>query len=220
MNCYVQDIAGKEKLDTLIIGASNASKFYNTFLKTKKGIEFIYLSNIFNCNVEPVVSKISSTIRKPTRLVIFLNSNRILPCLKFLENEELHVHETKRKWVKCKEKDKIQRILTNYKKLFLAFPFDHIVLLPHFYRSFLPTCKCKNAFRISYWKQRNIYQKVETSIKQTLTDYDIRFVFIEHDWIFPEKKFWLNYPLKTDQIHFLDSGLRKIHEVFFFILNI
>ena len=60
-----------EELNTVVIGASNASKFFNTFWKNDSTIQFIYLPNLFEFDIDPIVKKLQR-IEKPFRIIMFL----------------------------------------------------------------------------------------------------------------------------------------------------
>ena len=207
----------EEGLNTIVIGASNASKFFNTFWKNNSTFQFIYLPNLYEFNVDPVVEKLKKIVNT-CRVILFLNTNRILPSVKFVQTNKLHVHRTGKRWVSAKDDNRITRIILNYKKLLVATnKINYFIFVPHFYRSFKPVCNCDNAFQVSIWKQGNIFKKLESKIKEICIDYQIKFVFIEHKWIFRSRNFWVNYPLISDLIHFSSAGLRMVGKIVLFI---
>ena len=207
----------EEGLNTIVIGASNASKFFNNFWKNDSTFQFIYLPNLYEFDVDPVVEKLKRIVN-PCRIILFCNTNRILPSIKFVLNNKLHVHRTGKRWVCANDTNRINRIMLNYKKLFVATnKIEYFIFVPHFYRSFKLVCNCNTAFQVSIWKQENIFRKIESKIKEICIDYQIKFVFIEHKWIFRSRNFWVNYPLISDLIHFSSAGFRMVGKIVLFI---
>ena len=206
-----------EGLDTIVIGASNASKFFNAFWKNNSTFQFIYLPNLYEFDVDPVIDKLKR-INVKFRVILFLNTNRLLSSFKFVQSNKLHVHRTGKRWVSAKDDNRITRILLNYKKLLVATnKIDYFIFVPHFYRSFKLVCNCDSAFQVSIWKQSSIFKRIETNIKEICIDYQIKFVFIEHEWIFKSRKFWETYPLTSDLIHFSSAGLCMVGKIVLFI---
>ena len=135
-----------EELNTVVVGASNTSKFFNTFWKNDSTFQFIYLPNLYEFDVDPVVKKLQR-IEKPFRIIMFLNTNRILSSVKFVQINKLHVHRTGKRWVCANDNNRINRIMLNYKKLLIATnKIEYFIFIPHFYRSFKPVCNCDSAF--------------------------------------------------------------------------